>query len=285
MRHDDPLERSRQIKKRRRVDSWLWLLLGVIVVIVAFFLLVNSSRLAIRGINVSGTRTLPATEVRNLANTVLDGHYPWLIARRNLWFYPRQELTAAISQKFPNIATVTLQITDDHALAITLNERVAVAQWCRLGTDHDCYLVDKTGRLFAVAPQFSDGVFPTFRSGLVAEPLGRKALPGDKFNQLLDLRQQLQATFASSTLSDFSVYQITESQADDYFLTAENGETPPRRFQILISLDSDLKQAATDAAIALASSAMATRLAAGANLEYLDLRFPPKVFYKFQGGI
>jgi hypothetical protein len=68
-------------------------------------------------------------------------------------------------------------------------------------------------------------------------------------------------------------------------MMAEN-ESLTQHYRVRVSLDQDVDQAATNAAAALAAPALTTELAKKeSTLDYLDLRFAPKIFYKFQPGI
>jgi len=71
--------------------------------------------------------------------------------------------------------------------------------------------------------------------------------------------------------------------AQDYALTAENLLNSEERFKILINTDKDLSVAVRNASVALSSSILVESLEKNNRLfEYLDLRFPPKVFYKLR---
>ena len=144
--------------------------------------------------------------------------------------------------------------------------------------------MDATGFIFAPAPQFSAHVFLTLEGGLLAgSPLGQQPIPAANFTQLLAVRQWLQAAFASTTLADFGIYRALKGEAADYVLLAEHLDFPERTFRIILSLNQDLNLAGLDAVSALNSPALESSLnQPGLMLDYLDLRFDPKIFYKFK---
>ena len=150
-------------------------------------------------------------------------------------------------------------------------------------TTSECYLTDRQGLIFAPAPEFSRHIFPTIIQPLIANPIGARPLSLNEFSKLLDARRDLEKTFPHDTLSGFVIYQIEILAAGDYSFTAENPLNPEERFEILVNADKDLGFAVTNAQIALSSPALVDGLEKnGRSLEYLDLRFAPKVFYKFR---
>jgi len=285
-RHADILRSSRKIKQHRRLSHWFWSGFGVLVLVLVLVVLANLAIFKISEIKITGARVANASDLIQLIDRDLTGRRFFIFPRRNAWFYPEAEIRERIDKKFLNIEAVAFNLANifNHPLlSIEIRERQPTVRLCRDVTTSECYLTDRQGLIFAPAPEFSRHIFPTIIQPLIANPIGARPLSLNEFSKLLDARRDLEKTFPHDTLSGFVIYQIEILAAGDYSFTAENPLNPEERFEILVNADKDLGFAVTNAQIALSSPALVDGLEKnGRSLEYLDLRFAPKVFYKFR---
>ncbi len=88
---------------------------------------------------------------------MLDGYYAGVIPRSNVFFYPKQEMTEAFIAKYPRLSGVTIS-RSGRTVIVTLIERAPAAVICGNGNsdgDDECFFVDETGYLLALAPKSS----------------------------------------------------------------------------------------------------------------------------------
>ncbi len=285
MRHDDLLRNSRQLKQRRIFRQWLWFASSLTAFLVIVIIMANTSRFAIGEIKISGAQTIREQDIETTINSVLDGRYGGIFPRRNVWLFPKADVVAALRAQYPNLAAVSVALSDKTTLVAKVAERAGTVRWCRDETEVTCYFADQNGYIFSESPEFSRGIFLSIVSDLPTDPIDLAPLETADFKILVSLREAMARALSSSSQSPVNIFQIQHEEGRDYALIAESS-SPERRYRVRISLDQDLDQAANNAAAALAAPALQSELAKKeTKLDYLDLRFAPKIFYKFQPGI
>ncbi len=237
----------------------------------------------ISGISVVGANGMKEEHIQRYVETVLDDGAYRILSRRNIFLYPRTELEQAVTSLHPvksvSITRPSLLATD---IIITIEEREAFARWClpaQAGTgmqQGDCYLMDSGGFIYAPlgwagtsTPStqyiFAGGLPPRDSSATSTYPIGQSFvqahLPG-----LLSLLTYLgQAGFTTVSVQVDSQDILIQLQ-EGFLLKASFGAdagTLVKNLQLVLS--SDVLQGKRD------------------QLEYVDLRFGNRVYYKLKG--
>ncbi len=232
-------------------------------------------------ITVVGDTPLAGKLVVDIAKQAIAGSYLYILPRNSIVFLPEHAMRTAILAAHPEIAAVGITGTSFHSAELTLHTRVAVASWCglapTLGVEEYCYLFDANGFVYAptsevgaptgsvgAAASTSDKTLNSFKLyaplvGTTEEPLRATIAAADQIPSAFDFARQV------STLAAVAAVVIRGDEVDDilasgtrltYVLGAEQG-----------------------AFAALTSSENNFNLTDG-SLEYLDLRFPGKVYLK-----
>ncbi len=166
------------------------------------------------------------------------------------------------------------------------SRRAPQTVWCRSGYEPShCFLLDKRGVVLAKAPHFAPAFFFVFWSQHEAR-IGEPVWPEDFFSSLATLPEKTHQVIANSPLSDYQERRLIETAAGDWRL--EFTKTDPQLtasddfLTIIFSRPDKWKQELANLTTALNSTAfLEDWLARPAALQYLDLRFEEKVFYKF----
>lgn len=224
---------------------------------------------SIQQVEVVGADETSKKLVRAYVETELDNGSRPFLSSRSIFFYPARALEAGIQEYFPRIQSVT--ISRDSFLAqtvrVTIAERNTEARWCG---NTACYLLDSAGFIFAeeatstpsTALYTFTGVFPPD-----AAPLGQKFLPEHLGGVLAFLQELGTAGFAAERVS------IENEQ--DFSVLLKRG------FVIRVPLEEDLSQIVRNLDVVLSSDTLRRR---EGELEYIDLRFGNRVYYKFRGA-
>ena len=168
-------------------------------------------------------------------------------------------------------------------MLITVTEERGSALWCGTSVSPvdytaQCYFTDDTGTIIDLAPSYSGNVYPRFFGGTLSgpsagQPLGDTFLPEASYAKLLAFDQ-------SVTELGFSIKAIilgTDGH-DTFALDEGGGNTAELRFKD----GDDYTTLIANLKAALSKSELSDQLAKDkANLEYFDLRFTNKVYYKF----
>jgi hypothetical protein len=144
-------------KRRRKLRLYGVMALFIMLVICATFLL-SSKHLLISEINVYGADIVKVDDVKASISSVLDGHYIWVLPKRNLLLYPRKLLMEKIMTDIPRIKSAKIGIQNLRTLDVVIEERTPFALHCTHVNDEmfeNCYFLDDRGFIFSPAPTFS----------------------------------------------------------------------------------------------------------------------------------
>lgn len=283
-RTPEPPRRPMPLRARRRRVRVL-IALGVVILLGALCFGVSwlsyLPRFNISSISVSGAENISEELITRSIETVLDDGAYHILSRRNVLFYPHESLETKLVSSFPLIKSV--DITRPSLLStnmlVTIEEREPFARWClpaQAGAeDQRCYFMDEGGFIYASVGEFDESVpqmTPSTAyvfSGSIAsstDPIGqsfvRAHLPG-----LLSLLKFLgQASFTPLGAHVENDQDILVRLKEGFVLKASFGadaNTLVKNFELVLS--SDVLQGKQDI------------------LEYVDLRFGNRVYYKLKG--
>lgn len=278
----DLIARKRVVRKRRRKISLFIFLFVLVGLIGLFFYLANHERLAIKEITIYGNKTLNNESLLVATREVLAGRYLGLIRRDNFLFYPRKELTLALKQKFDKLATLDLTASYDGQLTLFITEREARVLWC-LELAAPCVYLDQTGLAFSPAPQFSGPVMLTVLASRVAT-LNSFPLSAGDFAHLLSFATRLPPVLPKSLMARPIAYRASLLPEGDLELWLKGvGENLANPIRLRLNLADDPAQLESSLQSAFGVTNFLEEVRSRrADLEYLDLRFADKVFYKFR---
>ena len=267
-RGSDRLAVRRRLQRRRtRIALGIFLL--VLCIGIAYALRQNAVRIS--DIQIVGADQSFA----EIARSTMQGRYLGIIPRDSIFFFPASRIRADILATHPDIAAVSISRTGSSGISITADTRVPVARWCgalsdttKVGLTADCYVFDANGVVYAATSTiqplnaFTIYQFLAAPEGIQASgtPIGSTLLNAEKFPAAFDFARQL-ATFGSPI--SFIVFRNDE--IDNYF---EGGV----RITYLLG---DEQNAFT----ALVSAKAQLNLS-DPTLEYVDVRFPGKIYFK-----
>lgn len=250
-------------------------------------------QVSVQTIRISGAKEVPPELIRNYAATILNDGSHHFLSRENIFLYPRAVIENAIVGYFPRIKSAHVSRSSylSTTVSIAVEERQPFALWC--SAQEICYEMDDHGFIFAeaggAAADSRSGTEYVFKGGLTLadtsasstpngaqtsfNPIGRSFvsahLPG--LIALLRLLGQAGFTAEGATIQneqDFSIPLVGSLPAGRQGFTlkasfGQNAETLTHNLQLVLSSDA-LKGKEN-------------------NIEYIDLRFGDRVYYKLKG--
>ena len=233
--------------------------------------------LTIREINIRGNSTVSSTEIERMALEPMQGNYLGLFSRKNIFLYPRRAIKDAIHKRFSQVKNITISFKNFHTIYITIEEYKPSAVWCSekngksgvIFTDN-CYFMDEAGYVFGQSPQFSGNVYPRYY-GLISSTssIGSQYLSADDFRTLNAFVSKVSSLGLASR-------RVVAEEDDTFKMYLENGGT------ILFSAKVGLEKTLENLQSVLSSSSLSRKGDSPlSGLDYLDLRFGNKIFYKF----
>lgn len=275
------LSRLETIKRERSQARRLLfgIVVGIVVVLsVGTVFLLRASALQLTDITVTGTHVIVPEEVRTSADRFISGNFLWVLPKRSGLIYPKAELEAYLRETFPRIEHLTVDTVDRHTLAIAITERGSTYLWCAAD---DCYYADDKGLIFAKAPYFSGDIFFKFMTPIIGRsadelPIGGRVLAPDIFAHVVTLMRDIGSIglepAALESMQDGALAFVLETgdPALSAKLLFKGGDDPGTLFNNLRA--------------ALKTDALAGALTPGglAKIDYLDLRFVKKVYFKLK---
>lgn len=246
----------------RRTLAFLFLSAGILTGVVALFYL---PQVKIKKAVVEGAEVLNADQIKFKAEAVLAGKYFGLIPKNTILAVPKSEVKRKILTDFGRIKEISIKRDLPFSLKISIKERQGEALWCP--TEDFCAFLDEEGLIFESSPVFSGRVFAKFldeRNQKAA--LGQAMIAQNEFRKLLAFKNFLEDKFGFKTdkmiLKDFDEYEFF--LADGWRILLNESSSQSALFDnFRIALENELKDSI-------------------GNLEYLDLRFGNKIFYKFR---
>lgn len=231
---------------------------------VAFFITVSIGLffgaykvLTVENIKVSGAERLSGEDIADYAKE-----------KQGPLFLDSAELVEALKAQFSIINNAEIGRNFwKRALEIQIEERENWAVWC--GTDpintekERCFYIDEEGIIFKESPQFSGQLFLKIKDGRAYEfKEGSRVIDENFFKNLRNFLGHLESS------SKISVKSIEINDGPEFWLYSD--------FKIIVDPQTDFERALENIALFLDS---AEKEKVG-QIEYIDLRFKDKIFYK-----
>jgi cell division septal protein FtsQ len=264
------MEKPVRLSEKRRRKKFFFAI-GILVLILAsvggIAYATHLGSLRISDIRVNGAQSMESEEIVAVADEVLAEDEQRIFSRRNVFLFSKDRVRDAIMNAFPRVASVRMNaVSIQHPiLVITVSEREAAAAWCR--EEDECYVMDAEGYIFAKG-DFDSG--QKFAGGFTSEedPIGHRFLPTHM--------ESVRSLIAALQEIGFETEQFTVTNEQDFTITVSGG------MDIRASFDQSQAVVLSNLQSALASDVLRGR---ESEIEYIDLRFGNRVYYRFEGAI
>ncbi len=270
-----PLKSSKLVQRKRRI---FWVKVSGVVFCIALLLgliiwLAHLKNFILTTITIDGNSAVEANVLHDIAQADISGNYLFVFPRSNKFLYPKSAIAADIMNESTRIKSVDVS-TSGHTIAIHVEERTPQYTWCS-GAPLDtqpkkCYFLDSNGYIFSQAPIFSGNAFFAFY-GLFPDqtPVGLTYLDSMTFRKLDQVLEFLES-------KKINAFAFEAEPTGVYNLYLEKGG------KIIFKDDED--STALISTIGLVIDKTSIFKANGTStLEYVDLRFGNKLFYKYKG--
>ena len=226
----------------------------------------NFHSFQIEKINVFGNRFIDTDLVKAEINNELSGKYIFLIPKKNFLFIPKSQIRKKLES---NVTIENIEITKSDLQTITIEilEYKPIASYCV--TENDCYFVNKFGTFFVKAPEvYLDNLIElktTKEFG--GEILGQNFVDKDIFEKLLekiDLLKGENIEIREIYTEDFETFNLKTISGPTIIVEKED-----KPEEIISNLKSAINQESINEV-------------QFNNIDYIDLRFEDKVFYKLK---
>lgn len=258
----DTLRRKKQ--KIKKIKIYL-IIFSVLLIVGAVIYFLRLPFIQISEIKINGNVFVEKQEIEQKANALLNKNLLWIIPNRNIFLFSKYELIESIKI---NPAIVSVKIRKDFfkTLSIEIQEQEKEMIYCTSIEKTECFYVNKNGFIYA---KIDDIIIPEQEVIIYNE----KGIKGLKDN-LIEEKNYIDIVLfvrnlARQEIKIKEVYLKTDSTVE--FISWDN-----TRF-ITSIFDEYKKDFANLIALFDQQVVLKEQLS---NVEYIDLRFGNKVFYK-----
>jgi hypothetical protein len=274
------LKSSRNHKKRQKKIGSL-IILSIIVIVVLIGIVAwqsGNEKISISKITVKGNSVLDSEDLSEFASSEMNGRYAGLFKKNNILIYPKNELKDKMLEKYKRVLSIDIYAGSFTSIVIEIVERKPKYLYCGeniLSVDEigKCYFIDDTGYIYSKAPYFSGNVFFEFyglANNNYDDLVGQYFLGTQDFKKINLLRAGI-----SKLGFDLIMFKINE-EGDYTFYIKGGGSYIKGGGRILFNKNQDYSIVLDNL-----DSAMDSILSLNKKINYIDLRFGNKVFYKF----
>lgn len=141
----DTLKRKKQ--KVKKIKGAL-IVTGFFLVLIGFIFLLRLPQIQIQNVKISGNVFVDTSEIEQKTNTILQKNIAWIIPKRNIFLFSKRELEQQLKQ---NPAIVSVKIRKDffQTLTIDITEHEKEMLYCTSFEKTECYYINKKGFLYA----------------------------------------------------------------------------------------------------------------------------------------
>ncbi len=271
--------RKKRNQKILRYSLGLFIFLGLIAL---SSYIAHRKEIRISKVELVGGVLVTNKDINEATINYLKGSYFWLYPKNNAFWYPKKDLQKYLSDNFKRIDVIEIARKNLTTVEVRIIERKPVATWCDtlpgsnevLNSDKisRCYFLDQDGTIFAEAPYFSgDAYFKYYGHVSTSTPIGSYYLSSStEFSEI--------SSFVAKTksLSIHPLYLIAKDN-EQYSLVVEGGG------EIYFDTKEPLSKVAQNLEALLRTPALSTSTNFSLPIQYIDLRFGNKLFYKLKG--
>ena len=256
-----------RLKKKRFIKKLTFLFLIPLFIFVSLIALFYVPYFRIKKISIEGNSSIDQEKITaEISNYFKDKQFK-IFPRDNFFIMPKKEIINSLLEKFPRLKTISLSKNFPDAISVKVEERNNEALFCFKNKDEGCAFIDQDGFVFDKAPYFSAGVYLTFleeATPTVPSGLNFQVISEEQFKKIIDFKNLL-------TEENIKILQIIIKKEGIYELQTNES------WSILLNEKNDSQLTYQNLKTTLDQIKDKRK-----NLDYIDLRFGNKVFYKFK---
>lgn len=270
-----------ELKKKRHRVFLSKILLFLFVFVIIFISLVYLSRISalnINAIEITGNKAVDTEMIKVSVEKEITGNYLWFFPKTNILFYPQNSIKNKLLNEFKRLQDIKFSIKDRKILEVSVSERIASYTWCgdtfpeNENSNQKCHFMDEDGYVFDEAPYFSGEVYFRFYGSISTETYFSK----ENFKQLINFKDSLIAM----GFKPVSMYILDNGNVKVFLSNLDKTQIRP---YLAFKVSSDFKNITENLEAALSTEPLKSNLKDKySSLEYIDLRFGNKVYYKFR---
>ena len=269
----DIKKRKYRLKRKKPFYKKRWFRLGLLVLILlgeTLYLAFFSPVFQIKEIEVRGFSKISSREIQNIVKEEARWNFLFF-SSGSIFLLNSKDIEKVILERFLRVASCNLKRVFPDKLVIYLQERRPVAVLCSNDSENNnkrkrnCYFIDEEGVVFEKSFEEENKYLKIKSTRESPIKLGERIFPREKLEKFLEIQRYLEKNLKIS-LENIS----PESEERLIVKTGKNWE-------IYFNLKEDLKKQLRNLKLVLEEKILPEKRK---DLEYIDLRFGNRVYYK-----
>lgn len=274
-----------EVNVKRKKKIRMRFVFGIILFIILFFassFIFNLEKFQIQNIEVAGEEAVDELVVKEIVTENTEGKYLFLFNKKNVLIYPGVSIRSQIQKEIPKISKVEINLKNN-ILNLNVSERTGEYLYCRANVTEEekilsdtCYFMDENSFVFSKAPYFSDNVYFKVNSDIKQDDiLGTKVFDDDYLKRIIIFKNNLEKIGIKAV-----AINVDASGEDSISLESRGGTYQPK---ILIKRNDNLENVFLDFFTFIQDEKVGKEIDGKyKSLEYINLRFGNKIYYKFR---
>lgn len=265
-------DKNSELRRARRVKLFFVFILLILLIIGGIIGFLRKKDFQIAQVSVIGTKSLSKQQILDATHEYLDGAYAVIIPKTNTLLLSKESLSQYLLNKIPSISNVTVSFIEKNSIQISIQEKKPSYIWC----NESCYFVDENGIVYEESPKYTPGVFLTFSGGMIeGDPIKKTFVDQDLFKKTLNLINQLE---------DLEIKTLSINYGEDISLQISSIRkvSVGSQTKIILGTNESIVDAIKALTLLLNDKTFGgSIISRGQLLQYIDIRFPDKIYYKF----
>lgn len=280
----DILRRSKEREQKMRKFRLGGGFLLVAIIVGSFLGLLNWNFFCFNTVIVAGETNENKEAIQTYVLESIAGRYLGVVPKDSVFFLRKKILAEAVKHHFPRLKDVQVSLPELNTLKISVEDKEAKLVWCD-GQDGKksghCYYLNEDGEVYSEAPNFSEAVMTEIIAPLPELPIGKIVLASstvEKIQVLASAGGRLLNGLPGGYAPDLVSWQPLT--AGDW--AGRVADREGRVWRILFNEKSKTADLVGGLGSILKNETFLTDWSRQkGRLEYIDLRFPQKIFYRF----
>lgn len=272
-RRKGPAVRPRKKGNQRTMREWFFVFMLVVFCGAVGHMLFCSSFVSLVSIDVRGTDRVEQSSVQSVVESMLEGQKFTCIKNNNYFFVRTRKIEDAIKND-QRIKSVYVTKKFPHTIKIDITEYDVVPLWCLHDVGGECFELEDGCVVRRVDMQSSlvtdNRHFIVVDRGHDSAEDGQCLIPSEDIAKIQFLGEELIYTLNVGIVQP---YIISFRGSREVRFDTDEG------WHLLIDLSHDTQEILTTAQLFMKKVELPTKRI---DLEYVDLRFPEKIFYKMK---
>lgn len=258
---------------------WIALLFSLITIGILYFFFL-SSFFKIEEVRIEGNVKVKTERIRKIVEEHIDQKILFVIPK-NLLLVKLKTIDSELLEKFPRIRKVEIKRDLPRSIIVNIEERFAIGVWCRpiekqeedpegdeevvLVVEDDCFQLDDGGTIFERKVKDMDLVIKSDKEVKISD----KVINEEDLEDIIDIKEKLN--------------EVLDSGIKDFFVPSEEGKLIARTnegWEIYLNSLEDMEPQVINLGLVLKEKIPSEERG---NLEYINLRFGNRVYFRYIG--